>query len=118
MIMSDALNTKIFKNKKFSDILEEIYDNSVKKEKQIKALIQELSPLITTPQQAAIIVPIIKEYLEIAVKNDEALIKMATIVQRVLANNKSGVDDVSGLFSDSELKELQKMSEELSKGNK
>jgi hypothetical protein len=116
MIMNDALNTKIFKNKKFSDILEEIYDNSVKKEKQIKALIQELSPLITTPQQAAIIVPIIKEYLEVAVKNDEALIKMATIVQRVLANNKGNVDDVSGLFSESELKELQKMSEELNKG--
>jgi hypothetical protein len=116
--MNEVLSTKIFKNKKFSDVLEEIYDNSRKKEKNIKALIESLSPLITTPQEAIIIVPLIKEYLEIAVKNDEALIKMATIVQRVLASKSSSVDDVSDLFSEKELKELQKMSEDMSKGGK
>ena len=115
MNMSDVLNTRIFKDKKFSVILEEIYDNSVKKEKRIKALIRELSPLITSPEEAVVVVPLIKEYMEVSVKNDEALIKMATIVQRVLNSNKDSIDDVTGLFSKTELEELQKMSEEVAK---
>lgn len=115
MNMSDVLNTRIFKDKKFSDILEEIYDNSVKKEKRIKALIRELSPLITSPEEAVVVVPLIKEYMEVSVKNDEALIKMATIVQRVLNSNKDSIDDVTGLFSKGELEELQKISEEVAK---
>jgi len=61
MSMSDVLNTRIFKDKKFSDILEEIYDNSVKKEKRIKALIRELSPLITSPEEAVVVVPLKNE---------------------------------------------------------
>ena len=37
-----ALDNIIFKNKKFSDILSEIYDNQKKKEAQITGLISEL----------------------------------------------------------------------------
>ena len=39
---------------------------------------------------ATLIVPLIKEYLEIGVKNDEALIKMATIVQRSMQVDENG----------------------------
>jgi hypothetical protein len=81
-----SLESVIFGKKKFSDILEEIYDNQKKKEKQISALISELKPLINDIGDATLIVPLIKEYLEISVKNDEQLIKMATIVQRILSN--------------------------------
>ena len=49
-------------------------------------LISELRPLVRDIGDATLIVPLIKEYLEIGVKNDEQLIKMATIVQRVLQN--------------------------------
>ena len=41
-----SLDKLIFKNKKFADLLEEIYDNQKKKEKQISTLISELRPLI------------------------------------------------------------------------
>lgn len=78
------LESVVFGNKKFSDILSEIYDNQKKKEKQISTLIGELKPLINDIGDATLIVPLIKEYLEISVKNDEQLIKMATIVQRAL----------------------------------
>jgi len=81
-----SLDTIIFGKKKFSDVLEEIYDNQKKKEKQISALISELKPLINDIGDATLIVPLIKEYLEISVKNDEQLIKMATIVQRAINN--------------------------------
>ena len=86
-----SLDNIIFKKKKFSDILSEIYDNQKKKEKQITGLISELKPLINDIGDATLIVPLIKEYMEIGVRNDEQLIKMATIVQRAL-NNSSGED--------------------------
>ena len=36
-----------------------------------------------------ILVPLIKEYMELGIKNDEQLVKMATIIQRAIASNKS-----------------------------
>ena len=83
------LDSNIFGKKKFSDLLKEIYDNQKKKEEQISALIGELKPLINDIGDATLIVPLIKEYMELGIKNDEQLVKMATIVQRALASNKS-----------------------------
>jgi hypothetical protein len=90
----NGLDNIVFGGKKFSDILEEIYNNQKKKDKQISALISELKPLVNEIGDATLIVPLIKEYLEIGVKNDEQLIKMATIIQRIMNNNgtaESGV---------------------------
>ncbi len=80
------LDSFVFGDKKFSDILEEIYQNQKKRDAQVVALISELKPLVQEIGDATLIVPLIKEYMEIGVKNDEALIKMATIVQRSLQN--------------------------------
>jgi len=93
------LESVVFGNKKFSDILSEIYDNQKKKEKQISTLIGELKPLINDIGDATLIVPLIKEYLEISVKNDEQLIKMATIIQRIM-NNTSGEGGGFGISED------------------
>ena len=86
-----GLNSIVFGKKKFSDILNEIYNNQKKKEDQISGLISELKPLVQDIGDATLIVPLIKEYLEIGVRNDEQLIKMATIIQRAI-NNSSGED--------------------------
>mgnify|MGYP001166792129 FL=1 len=83
------LESNVFGKKKFSDILKEIYDNQKRKETQISALIGELKPLINDLGDATLVVPLIKEYMELGIKNDEQLVKMATIVQRTLASNKS-----------------------------
>jgi len=66
-----SLDNVIFGKKKFSDILNEIYDNQKKKEQQISGLISELKPLISDIGDATLIVPLIKEYMEIGVRNDE-----------------------------------------------
>ena len=106
-----SLDHIIFKKKKFSDILSEIYDNQKRKETQITGLISELKPLISDIGDATLIVPLIKEYMEIGVRNDEQLIKMATIVQRAL-NNSSG-EDALGITEE----EKQQLIEELDKLN-
>ena len=100
----NTLENVIFGKKTFSSILEEIYDNQKKKEKQISTLISELKPLISDIGDATLIVPLIKEYLEIGVKNDEQLIKMATIIQRVLNNSLSNDDNLG--ISDEEKAQL------------
>ncbi len=100
------LNKKIFGNKKFSDILEEIYTNQKKKEEQIATLISELKPLIQDIGDATLIVPLLKEYLEISVKNDEQLIKMATIAQRAIQT-----EDGSENFGMTEVEKQQLLDE-------
>ena len=106
-----SLDNIVFKKKKFSDILSEIYDNQKRKEAQISGLISELKPLINDIGDATLIVPLIKEYMEIGVTNDEQLIKIATIVQRVL-NNSSG-EEALGITES----EKQELLEELDKLN-
>ena len=106
-----SLDNIVFKKKRFSDILSEIYDNQKKKETQITGLISELKPLINDIGDATLIVPLIKEYMEIGVRNDEQLIKMATIVQRAL-NNSSGEESM-GITEE----EKNQLMEELDKLN-
>jgi len=98
------LDKIVFGKKKFSSLLEEIYNNQKKKENQISALISELKPLITDIGDATLIVPLIKEYMDIGVKNDDLLIKMATLVQRALQAEASGDD--SFIISDEEKEQL------------
>ena len=90
----------IFKKKKFSDILEEIYKDTKIKEKQVNQLIAELKPLIQDTGDATLVVPLIKEYLEIGVKNSDNLIKMAAICQRLMAKHVETAD--GSLISDEE----------------
>jgi hypothetical protein len=101
----EGLDNIVFGGKKFSDILEEIYNNQKKKDKQISALIAELKPLVKEIGDATLIVPLIKEYLEISVKNDEQLIKMATIIQRIVNNTSTNADGGFGI-SDEEKAQL------------
>ncbi len=91
-------NQVLFKDKTFSSLLEDIYKNATRKEKEIKALIDQLKPMIQEPGDAMMLVPLLKEYMEIAVKNDDALIKMAGIVQRAMASNSQGGDE--GMLSE------------------
>ena len=97
-------NNEIFEGKTFESLLKDIYTNSTRKEKQIQILITELKPMIKNIGDAVIIVPLIKDYMEIAVKNDEALIKMAAIVQK--AQNRSGNDGDNFMLTEAEKEQL------------
>lgn len=109
----DPLNQIIFDDKSFSDILKEIHKNQTKKSKQLASLIAELRPLITSLGDATVVVPLIKEYMEISVKNDDQLIKMAAIVQR-LSTGTSNTGD-GGTLTEAEMEQLQEVAEEIAK---
>lgn len=95
---------EIFEGKTFESLLKDIYTNSTRKETQIQILITELKPMIKNIGDAVIIVPLIKDYMEIAVKNDEALIKMAAIVQK--AYLRAGNGDENLILTDAEKEQL------------
>lgn len=101
------------KNKTFSDLLGEIYDNARKKEKQINDLIKDLQPMIKEPGDAMLLVPLLKEYLELGIKNDEHLIKMAGIVQKSMSSLKDDTKDES--LSQEELDQLFAAAKDLKK---
>lgn len=99
-----SLDKEIFKGKTLSDLFGEIYDNSKETKGQVKSLISELKPLIESIGDATLIVPMIKEYMEIGVKNDDALVKLATIIQRMESAQAKG--DTGSDFDFSDLQDL------------
>ena len=108
----DFSQIKLFGNKKFSDLLKEIHVNQKDKEVQLRSLIEGLKPLINSPGEAKMIVPLIKEYMELAIKNDDLLIKMASVVQRAL-NSKAA--DENELLSEADKEMLFQSLQEMNK---
>ena len=106
----DFSQVNLFGKKSFSDLLKEIHNNQKDKEVQLRSLIEGLKPLITDPGEATMIVPLIKEYMELAIKNDDALIKMAGIVQRAM-NSKAA--DSEELLTDEDKEMLFSSLQEL-----
>ena len=109
----NSLDQILFDDKSFSDLLKEIHKNQSKKSKQLASLIAELRPLITNLGDATVVVPLIKEYMEISVKNDDQLIKMAAIVQRLSTGTSTTGD--GGMLTEEEMEQLQQVAEEISK---
>ena len=109
----DPLNQIIFDDKSFSDLLKEIHKNQSKKSKQLASLIAELRPLITNLGDATVVVPLIKEYMEISVKNDDQLIKMAAIVQRLSTGSTNSGD--GSTLTEAEMEQLQEVASEIAK---
>lgn len=112
---------ELFDGKSYSDLLKEIYDNSVQKRGQIAGLIESLYPMVEGIGDATLLVPLIKEYLEIGVKNDEQLVKLAQLVQRIESGKKASQganmwEELSGLLDagdniGKEITEVQKSTE-------
>ena len=103
-----AIDFEIFEGKTLSDVFKDIYDNSKRNKTQLEVLMKEVVGFIKDGDTAVQIIPMLKEYLEINVKNDEQLVKLATIVQRLAqAGNKS---DSEGEFAltDAEKEQLMK----------
>ena len=101
---------ELFKGTTFADLMSDVYHNSKKKDRQINQLISQLQPLIRTASDATIIVPLIKEYLDVAVKNDDHLVKLTAIVQRYISTQQT-ITGENSLLSDDEKNQLLKIAE-------
>ena len=96
-----SIDYEIFEGKSLSSLFKDIYDNTQFNRKQLDVLTKELVQFIKDGDTAVQIVPMIKEYLEINVKNDDQLVKMAGIVQRLIsAESRGSAEDEYGLSDD------------------
>jgi len=103
---------ELFDGTSFSDLMRDVYHNSKKKSRQIDSLIQELRPMIKNVGDATVMVPLIKDYLEVSVKNDDALVKLAAIVQRIVSASAKDDDGNEFGMSDEERRRLLEEAEE------
>ena len=102
-----AIDFEIFEGKTLSDVFKDIYDNSKRNKEQLEVLMKEVVQFIKDGDTAVQIIPMLKEYLEINVKNDEQVVKLATIVQRLAQASASG--DSEGEFGLTEKEKEQLM---------
>jgi hypothetical protein len=86
-------------------LFKDIYENQQNKKKNISDLIESLRKLIRNVGEATVIAPIIKDLIEVSVKNDDHLIKLATIGQRLAAAEAKGIGE-DGWLSESEKTQL------------
>jgi hypothetical protein len=97
---------ELFEGKSLSSLFKDIYDNSKHNKHQLEVLVKEVTSFIKDGDMAIQLIPMIKEYLEINVKNDEQLVKLATVVQRLIAAEQKGGSESEFGLSDKEKEQL------------
>ena len=102
----DFKDLEIFKGKTVADLSEEIYRNSVDKRNQIDIITSELRALVSGINEAVTIVPLIKDQLDVGVKNDEQLLKLIAIIQRWTSKSESSSESGNGFLLSEEEKQL------------
>ena len=102
---------EIFEGKSLSGLLEDIYNNSTKTKKQIDILTEELSKFVKRVSDVPVISPIIKEYLDVSIKNDEQLVKIAQVITRL--QSKTTTDDSAVLTDKEKAQLLEALNEEV-----
>jgi len=107
---------ELYKGKSFASLCKDIVSNSEEKKQQLDILITDLKDMIKTVNDAVTIVPLLKEYFDAGIRNDEQLIKLAAIVQRLMADRVGAESESNGgILTDDEKKQLMSVIEEAAK---
>ena len=110
------LDFELYKGKKYSSLLKDVVVNSEQKKDQIDILVSDLRSMIKTANDAIVVVPLIKDYLDVSVRNDEQLVKLAAVVQRIISSQSQGEDGNMGmLLSEDERKQFMGEVEKITK---
>jgi hypothetical protein len=107
---------ELYKGKSFASLCKDIVKNSEEKKHQLDILITDLREMIKTINDAVMVVPLLKEYFDVGIRNDEQLIKLAAIVQRIMSNKGNSDAEVGNLLlTEEEKKQLMTAIEETAK---
>ncbi len=110
------INFELYNGKSFQDLCKDIVTNQSRRKTQIETFIGDLLPMIKTANDAMIVVPLIKQYIDAGITNDEHLVKLAQICQRLIAMQTSADTDTLGL-TEEEKKELMSTINDISKSD-
>lgn len=101
-----SMDAVIFDGKTLADMFSDVYRNTNSKREQINQFVANLVKLIRTPEDAAVLGPVIKDFLDVNVKNDEHIVRLVQIAQRLVSvNTKTTGGDI---LSDEEKAQLLK----------
>jgi len=103
---TEHLQQNLFDDIRVTDLIKEIYTNRKEKNERITEILDELQPSINS-NTALIVGSTINSCIDASIKNDEILVKLLTVIQKILTTNEKlndGTLSVQG--NDSEMKEL------------
>jgi cell division FtsZ-interacting protein ZapD len=105
--MSNFDDVTIFGNTSLADLFKQIHRNNKDVDKQINELIDTLKPIATSNAGSAVmLMPTVKDLIDVNVKNNEQLIKMAGIAQRAATMNTTqdtgfiDMDEINALLEE------------------
>jgi hypothetical protein len=111
----DLSSFEIYKGKNFGQLCKDIVTNQNQKHDQLDVLINELREFVKTANDAIVIIPLIRDYFDIGVKNDEQLVKLAAVIQRIISRGNEGDNDSPLMLTDEERKQLMSEVESINK---
>jgi hypothetical protein len=114
--MANFDDVTVFDGMSLSDLFKKIHKNNKDIDKQIGEFIDTMKPMATTNAGSAVmLMPTVKDLIDVNVKNNEQLIKMAAIAQRASTVNANAGQDLINMDEINALLEEQKIVEEESK---
>ena len=101
------MDFEIFKGKSFKDLCRDIYANQLHRKEQLEILINDLRKMCQKIDDAPLIIPFIKDYINAANVNDEHLIRLAAIIQKLIVADEQAKAASGGLgMSDEERRQI------------
>jgi hypothetical protein len=111
--MSNFDEVTLFGNTSLADLFKQIHRNNKDIDKQINELIDNIKPLATSNAGSAVmLMPTVKDLIDVNVKNNEQLIKMAGIAQRAATVNANSGQELINMDEITALLEEQKAVQE------
>jgi len=107
--MANFNDVTVFDGMSLSDLFKKIHKNNKDIDKQIGEFIETMKPMATSNAGSAVmLMPTVKDLIDVNVKNNEQLIKMASIAQRAATVNASSGQDLIDMDEINALLEEQK----------
>ena len=111
--MANFDDVQVFDGMSLSDLFKKIHKNNKDIDKQIGEFIETMKPMATSNAGSAVmLMPTVKDLIDVNVKNNEQLIKMAAIAQRAATVNASSGTELINMDEINALLEEQKSVQE------
>ena len=93
--MANFNDVEVFDGMSLSDLFKKIHKNNKDIDKKIEDFIDTMKPMATANVvNATNLMPVVKDLLDVNVKNNEQLVKMAAIAQRASTSNSNNSNEL------------------------
>ncbi len=105
ILIDMSTDFELFKGKTLSDLFKDIYSNQVTKKNKISEQIEFVRGMIKNGGDLSAVGNILTDLIESSIKNDEQLVRLASVAQKIISSEMKGNTD-TGLLSEDEKRQL------------